>query len=852
MKTTLVAGLAFLALPSLDAFAQQTITYTNGENRATPIVLTVATNPTSLEITSGTATQSGNISQSGGSFSIQKTGAGTLTLSGTNVYSGGTVVRGGLLQVTGSITDGSNSLHVAEQAGEMAALTISGGGKVSSALGVIGHVAGSVGFALITGSDSEWSTTNNGTPFLIGRNGSGTLTLAAGGRLSVVGGAGELRLGALATSSGTLNIGAPIGSAAAAPGIVNASEIFGGGGSGAKTVVFNHTSNDYFLTKTGASGGADVPLKGALAVTHASGTTTLRAANTYTGGTTITGGRLFTTNASGFGTGAITFNGADATLGYRANITVANPVALQSHGKFEVLEGVTGTHAGVISDTGGSFGISKVGPGTLILNGANTYSGGTTLLSASALVVGHDSALGTGPLYVNTPDARLEAWTPVSVANPIVLQHSLTIAIPGDSGGSLTLSGNISEAVDAEPAQIVIRDSDSGGVTLSGVNTHTGGTVVERGRLIISSDASLGAPTAELQFLYGSTLVVTDNITSVRPMTFGGPFENEAYAILDVAEGKTFSSSATLNGVVSGFFSSFELAKTGAGTFIANGVSSTAAESGLWVQEGTFVTTGALGVPVSIATGATLQLGDGGAMPAFSDVFAEEGSRIVFDHNEEEVVIEQSLPSEATLVFAGTGSTTLPNGGDFAGLEARSGTLVIGNDASTDSLLVEPSATLVISNDDLDVGVGVVNGQLVLGGPLTSDPQKARFSESLTLGSTAAVAMELNGHDTFEFSRIILEGEALTFGGTLSIVFGDDYIPQEGDAFQLFYGFDSSTGTFSQIVFSDSAFTGTFDYATGVLTLVAVPEPSTYAFCIVGFLLLTFARRHWKRVRSVR
>ena len=55
----------FTALVMGTGSAQQAISYTTGENNISPVVITVATNPTPLTISSGTATQSGAINDSG-------------------------------------------------------------------------------------------------------------------------------------------------------------------------------------------------------------------------------------------------------------------------------------------------------------------------------------------------------------------------------------------------------------------------------------------------------------------------------------------------------------------------------------------------------------------------------------------------------------------------------------------------------------------------------------------------------------------------------------------------------------------------------------------------------------------
>ena len=93
------------------------------------------------------------------------------------------------------------------------------------------------------------------------------------------------------------------------------------------------------------------------------GTTILTAANTYSGGTTISAGTLQLGDGGADGSilGDVLDNG---TLAFNRSDVV--------------------TFAGTIS---GSGGVAQIGAGTTILTAANTYTGGTTV-SAGALVVG--------------------------------------------------------------------------------------------------------------------------------------------------------------------------------------------------------------------------------------------------------------------------------------------------------------------------------------------------------------------------------------------------------------------------------------------------------------------------------
>ena len=70
------------------------VVYADGVNDATPRVLTAITE---FLVATGSATQSGVISDGGNIFGITKTGAGALTLSGVNTYGGDSSITAGLL-----------------------------------------------------------------------------------------------------------------------------------------------------------------------------------------------------------------------------------------------------------------------------------------------------------------------------------------------------------------------------------------------------------------------------------------------------------------------------------------------------------------------------------------------------------------------------------------------------------------------------------------------------------------------------------------------------------------------------------------------------------------------------------
>ena len=136
---------------------------------------------------------------------------------------------------------------------------------------------------------------------------------------------------------------------------------------------------------------------GALSVVETgTGTLTLSGTNTYTGTTTVTGGVLSVSSDANLGTdptsataGALVLDGgtllasASFTLNSNRGIAVGDAAAPNTAGEIDVVNGATLTYGGIVADnTGGSDSLtvgSSGNTGTLILSGANTFTGAVTV-----------------------------------------------------------------------------------------------------------------------------------------------------------------------------------------------------------------------------------------------------------------------------------------------------------------------------------------------------------------------------------------------------------------------------------------------------------------------------------------
>jgi len=246
-----------------------------------------------------------------------------------------------------------------------------------------------------------------------------------------------------------------------------------------------------------------------------SGTTVLSAANSYAGGTIIEAGTLVIGNGGTTGSiiGNVTDNG---TLAFNRADTVTFP--------------------GVISGTGS---VVQAGPGTLVLPGANSYGGGTTLASGT-ITVGNNGALGTGTLAMaaGTTLSFLDN-TNLTLANPITISGDPFFTPP--SGTTQTLAGAISNG--SAPGTLDM--SGAGTLVLSATNTYSGATNVNSGILQVNGSIATSSLTSVNN---GGTLLGTGTVGNTR-INGGGVFAPGAPGVpgtsTSVAGNLTFQPSST-------------------------------------------------------------------------------------------------------------------------------------------------------------------------------------------------------------------------------------------------------------------------------------------------------------------
>lgn len=419
-------------------------------------------------------------------------------------------------------------------------------------------------------------------------------------------------------------------------------------------------------------------------------TLTVNTANCYGGGTVINGGTVKVGHAEALGTGEVSL-GNGATLDM-AGHAIANELRLVGNGVVKngaAFEGALVLESGTLSgdalqiaqqatvESGtiqnaltGIGSLLKTTEGTVLLNGDNSYSGGT-VVEAGALALGHLNALGSGAVELagGTLDLnRLEGTFRNSITGTgsLILDTQHLLSLAGDSsysGGTVLKNGTVTllhdhalgtgvvelagGTLDLNAQDIALDNALTGigslvvdcerAVTLNGNNSYSGGTTLNKGTLTAGSATAFGTAAvtvnggtldvnglaaANAVVLNGGTLQGAEALTGAITVTGNAALDTELNTSL-LLESGTLSGTAIGNKsrvtAVGGelacdLVGRAALKVTGDTVFSGHATHT----GGTTVESGSLTVTGAIDTDISVMGGAlvvdTMVLADGQAV----------------------------------------------------------------------------------------------------------------------------------------------------------------------------------------------------------------------------------------------
>jgi fibronectin-binding autotransporter adhesin len=491
------------------------------------------------------------------------------------------------------------------------------------------------------------------------------------------------------------------------------------------------------------------------------GVTTLTGTNTYSGGTFLNAGTLSVAGEANLGdiAGALNFDGGALQVtgtGFTSTARTINWGA--GGGGFDIADPANVFTVGQVLASGGA--LTKLGAGTLVLTGANGYTGGTAI-DGGTLQVSSDGNLGarSGDLTFN--GGTLQNTAAFASARNIVL---------GDDGGTfltdanLALSGNIT-------GDGLLNKDGAGTLTLSGNNSYTAGTRILAGTLEAEGGSAIGDESSV--FVLGGTLRILDDET-VATLSSGLGMSG----VVDLAGGD-LKTSANFANVTASFYGNI----TGAGGFIKDGAygqvlagDSTYAGA-TQILDGTLYAVGAGRNSISdvsavtIADGATLSLVQ--PFPAFAGEESDDetiGSlsgagnvnlgdkTLTLGGDNSSTTFSGAISGGGSLAKAGTGTFTLTGANTYSGATTvDSGKLIVEGSLGNTQTTVNSGGTLG--------GSGSIGGAVIIadGGVLAPGSSPG----TLTVGS-----LSLSSGSTLDYQL----GQAGIVGGgvnDLTVVTGD-------------------------------------------------------------------------------
>ncbi|SEH14754.1 fibronectin-binding autotransporter adhesin [Sphingopyxis sp. YR583] len=729
---------------------------------------------------------SGNITGGG---QLQKSGAGTLLLSGNNSSTGSVRIYGGTLRAGSTTALGSGGIQFENAPGTT--LDLDG---YDNSVAFLFTTGGLQGGAVALG-DATLTITNGGSTGVIfggAISGSGGLVKTGGGYQqlsncsssysgSTVINQGILAVACLDDGGANSSIGS---SSSAANNLVLSGGTLQYVGSGGST-------NRQFTLGASTASKLDASGTGAIAFTHA-GPLTFASANTAQ--TLTLGG---TSTANNILAAQITNNGSGVT---RLTKTDAGTWILTNPGS---------TYTGITTISGGVLGVDKLS------NGGLASSIGASSSAAANLVIGNGSTLrytgagdttnrlftlSAGVTFIESSGTGAIVFTdtgPVTLASN---NQARTIALGGTNGGNNTLAGSIGNA---GTGVTTLAKNDSGTWVLTGNHSYTGSTNINGGTLFVGGGGTTGSIASALVnnfgtlgfnrsdlLAYGGHIVGTGSLrqagtgttvlTGTNSYTGGTTIDagtlqlgnggTTGSIVGDVVDNGAFvfnrSDLVNFAGTISG---SGVVRQIGSGTTVLSGINS--------YVGGTSILGGTLQVSADANLGAAvggLAFSNGTLRTTASFASARNGvltgTGTILTDAGTTFALNGLISGAGGLTKSGAGILTLGGNNSYAGAtDVNAGTLRInGNQSAATGLVTVASGATLAGSGTIGGNVNVLNGGILAPG---NSPGTLNINGDLSLAGGSVLNFEFGQADVAggPLNDLVNVGGNLTLDGTINV-----------------------------------------------------------------------------------
>ena len=582
-----IGGTSALTLGTVTVNSDRNIT--NNNTSATTTIGGIAGGSSALAF-SGDGNTSVGVTAAG---SVNKTGAGILTLTGSNTISGGVTLNAGTLVIGNASALGSGTLTIANPStvqsngtivttnavaanadfsiGGSAALTLGNVSLNSNRIISNNNTAATTTFGNITGGTNSLTFAGSGgesvgvvTAALLTKTGAGWLSVSSSPSVS-----------ALIIKEGTLYTNNSLG---------NVGSITLGDSTGVSTVpTFLIGSAGYVCNRTinvvGANqintirdAGSSQTYSGPINLLGASVVLNdLTYGNPYfTGGISGTGNVTFACTHPSNAGGSINVSSGGINISgtiFNAS-TIGSPVSLNS-----VISGPTSVTQNPTSAAS-----------IMTLSGSNTFTGGVTLTKGT-LRINNASALGSGAFTINGGTIDSSSASPITNSNNNAIDIGSDFTFAGTQSvnlgaGTVTLDGAGSRIITVAANTLTmggsigngtatnLTKSGSGTLVLSGSSSYNGGTQINGGTLVVGNANALGAGDLTVN---SGTLNLNGNHLGVGALSGSGGLITSAVSGTSTLSTTVASGTSAYAGAIADGAGSVTLSKGGTGTLVLSG-----------------------------------------------------------------------------------------------------------------------------------------------------------------------------------------------------------------------------------------------------------------------------------------